>query len=86
VIDDAVRDRLVDNFVGQLLNSVREPVRRREFEYWRNVDKDLGDRIEKRSDARQHRLGVCRLAGVTASRLSRRRRECCERICERNGA
>jgi hypothetical protein len=35
VMDDAVRDRLVDNFVRQLLNSVRKPVRQREFEYWR---------------------------------------------------
>jgi catalase len=85
-MDDAVRDRPVENFVGQLLNSVRKRVRQRGFEYRRNVDKDLGDRFEKRSGARQHRLGVCRLAGVIASRLSRRRRECCERICERNGA
>jgi catalase len=44
VMDDAVRDRLVDNFVRQLLNSVRKPVRQREFGYWRNVDMDLGDR------------------------------------------
>jgi catalase len=26
---------------------VSEPVLARAFEYWRNVDKDLGDRIEK---------------------------------------
>ena len=46
VLDDAARGRLVDNIVGHLLNGVGEPVLARAFEYWRNVDKDLGDRIE----------------------------------------
>ncbi len=34
------------NIVGHLLNGVSEPVLQRAFEYWRNVDKDLGDRVE----------------------------------------
>jgi catalase len=46
VLDDAARARLVDNIVGHLLDEVSEPVLARAFEYWRNVDKDLGDRIE----------------------------------------
>ena len=46
-MDDAERDRLVDNIVGHLLDGVSEPVLQRAFEYWRNVDRDLGDRIEK---------------------------------------
>ena len=46
VLDDAARARLVDNIVGHLLNAVSEPILLRAFEYWRNVDKDLGDRIE----------------------------------------
>jgi catalase len=46
-MDDAERDRLVDNVVGHLLNGVSEPVLQRAFEYWRNVDGDLGERIEK---------------------------------------
>ena len=46
-MNDAERDRLVDNIVGHLLNGVTEPVLQRAFEYWRNVDRDLGDRIEK---------------------------------------
>ena len=46
VLDDAARDRLVDNIVGHLLNGVTEPVLERAFEYWRNVDKSLGDRVE----------------------------------------
>jgi catalase len=47
VFDDAQRERLVHNIVGHLLAGVTEPVLLRAFEYWRNVDKDLGDRIEK---------------------------------------
>jgi catalase len=46
VLDDAARDRLVSNIVGHLLNGVTEPVLQRAFEYWSNVDKDLGSRIE----------------------------------------
>ncbi|MEV6898518.1 catalase [Amycolatopsis sp. NPDC051372] len=46
VLDDAARERLVSNIVGHLLNGVSEPVLQRAFEYWHNVDKDLGDRIE----------------------------------------
>jgi catalase len=47
VMDDAARDRLVSNITGHLLNGVTEPVLERAFQYWKNVDKDLGDRIEK---------------------------------------
>jgi len=46
VMDDAARGRLVDNVVGHLLNGVSEPVLQRAFEYWRNVDADLGEAIE----------------------------------------
>jgi len=46
VLDDAARDRLVHNIVGHLLDGVSPPVLLRAFEYWHNVDKDLGDRIE----------------------------------------
>jgi catalase len=47
VMSEAERDRLVDNIVSHLRNGVSEPVLQRAFEYWRNVDHDLGDRIEK---------------------------------------
>jgi catalase len=47
VMNDAERDRLVDNVVGHLLYGVSEPVLQRAFDYWRNVDTDLGNRIEK---------------------------------------
>ena len=46
VMDDAQRDRLVSNIVGHLLDGVTEPVLERAFEYWRNVDKELGQRVE----------------------------------------
>jgi catalase len=47
VMNDAERECLVGNVVGHLLNGVSEPVLQRAFEYWRNIDRDLGDRIEK---------------------------------------
>ena len=47
VLDDAARDRLVSNIVGHLKKGVSQPVLERAFEYWRNVDKDLGDRVAK---------------------------------------
>jgi len=53
VLDDAARERLVSNITGHLLNGVTEPVLARAFEYWRNVDKDLGDKIESGVRAKQ---------------------------------
>ena len=53
VLGDDERQRLVDNIVGHLLNAVSEPVLVRAFEYWRNVDKDLGDRVEGGVRAKQ---------------------------------
>jgi catalase len=54
VLDDAARGRLTDNIVGHLLNGVTEPVLARAFEYWRSVDKDLGDRVESGVRAKQN--------------------------------
>jgi catalase len=47
VMDDGQRDRLVSNVVGHLKKGVSEPVLQRAFEYWRNIDKEIGDRIAK---------------------------------------
>ena len=47
VMDEAERDRLVDNVVGHLRAGVSEPVLQRALDYWRNIDADIGDRIEK---------------------------------------
>lgn len=47
VMDDAERERLVSNAVGHLSGGVTEPVLERAFEYWRNVDPEIGKRIEQ---------------------------------------
>jgi catalase len=47
VMDDAQRDRLVSNVVGHLKSGVTEPVLVRAFEYWRNIDQAVGDRIAR---------------------------------------
>ena len=46
VMDDAARDRLVSNVAGHLLKGVTEEVLQRVFEYWKNIDKETGDKIE----------------------------------------
>tara|TARA_R110002110_G_scaffold406421_1_gene626566 strand:- start:419813 stop:421267 length:1455 start_codon:yes stop_codon:yes gene_type:complete len=48
VMDDDARERLVNNAAGHLKDGVTEPVLQRAFEYWRNIDEDIGKRIEKR--------------------------------------
>jgi catalase len=45
VMDDAARDRLVSNVIGHLQKGVTELVLGRAFEYWRNIDLAVGDRI-----------------------------------------
>ncbi|WP_041521924.1 catalase [Gilvimarinus agarilyticus] len=46
VMDDAARERLVNNVVGHLLDGVSPQVLERAFEYWKNIDADIGKRIE----------------------------------------
>jgi catalase len=46
-MDDAQRDRFVKNVAGHLADGVSEPILERAFAYWRNVDIDIGNRIEK---------------------------------------
>ncbi|AOP50021.1 catalase [Streptomyces lydicus] len=48
VLDDAARERLVNNVAGHLLNGVSRPVLDRALQYWRNIDKNVGDRIAHR--------------------------------------
>jgi len=47
VMDNAARGRLVENVVGHLCDGVSEKVLLRAFEYWRNIDANIGDRIEE---------------------------------------
>jgi catalase len=46
VLDDAARERLANNIIGHVSNGVTEPVLSRVFEYWKNVDPDLGKKVE----------------------------------------
>ena len=47
VMDDQARERLVSNVVGHLKDGVSKPVLQRAFEYWKNIDPEIGSRIEK---------------------------------------
>jgi catalase len=47
VMDDAERRRLVSNVAGHLRNGVSEQVLQRAFDYWRSIDKSVGDSIEE---------------------------------------
>jgi catalase len=47
VLDDAARERLVSNVAGHLSDGVSETVLARAFEYWKNIDQELGERIEQ---------------------------------------
>lgn len=44
-MDDGQRQRLVGNIVGHLSDGVSRPVLERAVQYWRNVDKSIGDRV-----------------------------------------
>ncbi|CAJ1505112.1 catalase [[Mycobacterium] kokjensenii] len=46
VFDDAQRKRLAANIIGHVSAGVTEPVLSRVFEFWRNVDPDLGSAVE----------------------------------------
>ncbi|MFH5822709.1 catalase [Georgenia sp. AZ-5] len=47
VFDDAQRERLVQTVAGHLAGGVKEPVLSRAFQYWKNVDQNIGERIER---------------------------------------
>jgi catalase len=47
VLDDDERDRLVSNIAGHLADGVSDKVLARAIEYWKNVDEQLGERIEQ---------------------------------------
>jgi catalase len=46
VMDAAERERLVSNVAGALGGIVSDGIRERAFQYWKNIDKNVGDRIE----------------------------------------
>jgi catalase len=47
VLDDDARERLVSNVAGHLLDGVSEDVLARAFQYWKNIDQEIGGRIEQ---------------------------------------
>jgi catalase len=47
VLDDDARERLVSNIAGHVLQGVSDKVVARVFEYWKNVDQELGERVEQ---------------------------------------
>jgi catalase len=55
VMDDAARDRFVDTVSGMLVSLNREEVLLRAFDYWRAVDKVVGDRIENATMQKRRR-------------------------------
>ena len=46
VMDDAQRQRLIHNVIQHVSDGVKEPVLSRVFEYWRNIDPEVGKKIE----------------------------------------
>jgi len=70
VMDDAARDRLVANVVGHLSDGVSQLVLERAFEYWRNIDKEIGDRIAKVSTAPKTLTSAASVASSLGMRLS----------------
>ncbi len=47
VFDDAARDRLVGNVAAHVLGGVKDETLPRVFEYWENIDSEIGKRIEE---------------------------------------
>lgn len=48
VFDQEQRNRLVETVAGSLLGGVRSPVLERAFDYWKSIDREVGQRIETR--------------------------------------
>ena len=46
VMDDSQRERLVSNVAGALSGVKRQEVLSRAFEYWRNIDRTIGEKIQ----------------------------------------
>jgi catalase len=47
VLDDDARERLVANVAGHLSDGVSDKVLAHAFEYWKNIDQEIGARIEQ---------------------------------------
>jgi catalase len=47
VLDDDARHRLISNIAGHLSDGVSDKVLARAVEYWKNIDPELGDQVER---------------------------------------
>jgi catalase len=47
VMDDDQRQRLIHNIIAHVSDGVKEPVLSRVFEYWHNIDPDVGQQVEQ---------------------------------------
>lgn len=47
-MDEPAREQPVSNVAGHMLGVVSAPVLERAFQYWRNIDEETGERIEKK--------------------------------------
>ena len=47
VFDDEMRERFVGNVAGHILGGVSDEILPRVFDYWKNVDAEIGKRIEE---------------------------------------
>lgn len=47
VFSEEQRERLVETVAGTLIPDVEEPVLSNVFTYWKNIDQEVGERIEK---------------------------------------
>ena len=52
VMDEAERGRLIDTVTGAL-STVEEPVLSKAFQYWKNIDQEVGETIEAKVKAGQ---------------------------------
>ncbi len=66
VMDDGGRERLVGNVVGHLCDGVSERILVRAFEYWRNIDADIGQKIE--DGVREKLGGKSEAAGMASAK------------------
>lgn len=52
-MDDDQRDRFVETVAGHLLGGVKGEVLQRAFDYWKNVDAEVGQRIQRAVESEQ---------------------------------
>lgn len=53
IMDDDQRDRFVETVAGHLLGGVEGEVLQRAFQYWKNVDAEVGQRIQEAVESEQ---------------------------------